>query len=284
MNVYRVDGRDRRRPTVVADGIAGPNGLVLLAGREAALPRRIARPSRATSSVFDVVDDGTRLANGRVFINTGGRHPGRFPLRHRRQSVVRLGHEPGARRRRGLRSRRQADRPHPAARALRQSVLRRHASATACSWRRAIRSIRCTSTPRARSAADFVRPRPTVRLSAGREPAGTHLSASRVAERWIPACAGIAWLTWIGRELLKSGRCGRAWRLAARHRPRRKRRGFRRGSSGAPPVRRIRSRAGPTGRPTASGTGSAASRARSRTAATAISLAIPTGATPKTSL
>ena len=49
---------------------------------------------------------------------------------------------------------RRADRPYRAARTLRQSLLRRAPSATACSWRRRIRSIRFTSTRKAWPAAD----------------------------------------------------------------------------------------------------------------------------------
>ena len=123
MNVYRVDGRTGRA-TVVAENIAGPNGLcfspdekLLYLVESRAQPRNI--------KVFDVVDDGDALANPRDFADLDGGTPDGFRCDVRRQSVVRLGHEPGAQWRRGVRSRRQDDRPHRAARTLRQSLFRR---------------------------------------------------------------------------------------------------------------------------------------------------------------
>ena len=80
-----------------------------------------ARPTRLIR-VFDVVEDGTKLANGRVFVNAGEGTPGRLPLRCRGQSVVWLGDDRGAERRRRLRPGRDDDRPDRAARTLRQSV------------------------------------------------------------------------------------------------------------------------------------------------------------------
>src|SRR5579875_681220 len=72
-NVYRVDG-STGRAAVVADDISGPNGLCfspdeqrLYIVESRAQPRRI--------RVFDVVGDGTRLANGRVFIGAGDGSP-----------------------------------------------------------------------------------------------------------------------------------------------------------------------------------------------------------------
>ena len=72
-SVYRLDGRTGRA-AVVTDAIPRPNGLcfspdesrlyVVVSG---AMPREI--------HVFDVVDGGTRLANERVFINTGAGIP-----------------------------------------------------------------------------------------------------------------------------------------------------------------------------------------------------------------
>ena len=50
------------------------------------------------------------------------------------------------------------DRPHPPARSLRQSRASAARSATACSWPRASRSTRCTSTPRARAPVSGARP------------------------------------------------------------------------------------------------------------------------------
>jgi gluconolactonase len=69
MNVYRVDGRTGAA-TVVADGINAPNGLAfspdeskLYIVESRSEPRRIL--------AYDVVGDGTRLANGRVLIDAG---------------------------------------------------------------------------------------------------------------------------------------------------------------------------------------------------------------------
>ena len=72
-NCYRIDGRTGRA-AVVTDCIPRPNGLcfspdesrlyVVVSG---AMPREI--------RVFDVVDGGTRLANERLFVNTGAGIP-----------------------------------------------------------------------------------------------------------------------------------------------------------------------------------------------------------------
>ena len=73
-NIYRVDGRDGRL-TVVSGDVGRPNGLAfspdeaLLYVVEAAADPRVIR-------VFDVVEDGTKLANNRVFIQT---RPGERP-------------------------------------------------------------------------------------------------------------------------------------------------------------------------------------------------------------
>jgi gluconolactonase len=76
MNVYRVDGRTGRT-SVVAENIAGPNGLcfspdeqVLYLVESRAQPRNI--------KVFDVVEDGTRLANPRDFADLDGGTPDGF--------------------------------------------------------------------------------------------------------------------------------------------------------------------------------------------------------------
>ncbi|MBX6328302.1 MAG: SMP-30/gluconolactonase/LRE family protein [Pseudolabrys sp.] len=69
MNVYRVDGTTGA-VTVVADGINAPNGLAfspdekrLYIVESRSVPRRIL--------VYDVIGDGTRLADGRVLIDAG---------------------------------------------------------------------------------------------------------------------------------------------------------------------------------------------------------------------
>lgn len=74
MNVYRVDGRTGK-VTIVADGIVAPNGLafspdekILYIVESRSEPRRILR--------YDVVGDGDKLANGKIFIDAG---PGGTP-------------------------------------------------------------------------------------------------------------------------------------------------------------------------------------------------------------
>jgi len=75
-NVYRVDGKSGEA-RVVAGDIAGPNGLCfspdeqrLYVVESRAMPRRI--------RVFDVVGDGVRLANDRVFVSAGDGSPDGF--------------------------------------------------------------------------------------------------------------------------------------------------------------------------------------------------------------
>ncbi len=125
MNVYRVDGKTGKA-TIVAEGILGPNGLcfspdekILYIVESRGVPNR-------KILAYDV--DAERrddLQQARPH-RCRPRHAGRHALRHRRQSVVRLGHGRSRTRwRRGLRARRRHDRPHRAARALRQCLLRR---------------------------------------------------------------------------------------------------------------------------------------------------------------
>src|SRR5829696_7599281 len=75
-NVYRVDPRSGRT-TVVAGDVNGPNGLcfspdesLMYIVESRARPRAI--------RVFDVVEDGTRLANGRLFGDVGDGAPDGF--------------------------------------------------------------------------------------------------------------------------------------------------------------------------------------------------------------
>jgi len=75
-NVYRVDGRTGAA-TVAASDINGPNGLCFSPG-EAKLYIVESRARPRLIRVFDVVDDGTRLANGGVFINAGEGAPDGF--------------------------------------------------------------------------------------------------------------------------------------------------------------------------------------------------------------
>ena len=180
MNVYRVDGATGA-VTVVADGINAPNGLAfspdekkLYIVESRSEPRRIL--------VYDVAGDGGKIANGKDPDRfRPARHARRLPRRHRRQSVVRLGHVGRTRRRAGVHGPGRADRPHRIARALRQPVFRRAPSATACSWRPRIRSTRSTSTRRVWRAGNHI---------AGIPPpaAGKIFSAPRSGRAWA-ACA-----------------------------------------------------------------------------------------------
>ena len=75
-NVYRVDGKTGAARVVAAD-INGPNGLAfspdekfLYVVESRSQPRQI--------RVFDVVDDGSRLANDRVFVSAGEGSPDGF--------------------------------------------------------------------------------------------------------------------------------------------------------------------------------------------------------------
>jgi gluconolactonase len=75
--VYRIDGATGAA-TIVADDIAGPNGLCfspdetrLYVVASRAAPQRLIH-------VYDVVEGGTRLANGRVFVSAGEGTPDGF--------------------------------------------------------------------------------------------------------------------------------------------------------------------------------------------------------------
>ena len=119
--VYRIDGRTGAL-TIAIDDMARPNGLAFSPDEQRLyVVDTPAEPK--TTHVYDIVD-GTKAVNGRVFFATRGLG-GRHPLRHRGQCLVRLLRRRGRGRRRDVRPRRQADRPHPAAGALRQCLLRR---------------------------------------------------------------------------------------------------------------------------------------------------------------
>ena len=68
MNVYRLDKTGRL--TVVADDINRPNGAALLADEENTLYIVEDGSTPSVIRAYDVVGDGTRLANGREFIRT----------------------------------------------------------------------------------------------------------------------------------------------------------------------------------------------------------------------
>ena len=89
--IYRIDPLSGEA-AIVTDEVLGPNGLcfspdesLLYVVSSRATPHREIR-------VFDVVD-GSRVANHRLFVDAGPRRRARrHALRHRRQSLVRLGH------------------------------------------------------------------------------------------------------------------------------------------------------------------------------------------------
>ncbi|HSU04940.1 MAG TPA: SMP-30/gluconolactonase/LRE family protein [Acetobacteraceae bacterium] len=73
--VYRLDGRSGEL-TVVADDIPGPNGLAFSPDESKLyVVESRAEPNRRLR-VFDVIADGTKLANGRTFLDAG---PGGSP-------------------------------------------------------------------------------------------------------------------------------------------------------------------------------------------------------------
>src|SRR4051812_25292164 len=122
-NVYRVNPNTRQATVVVRDA-KGPNGLCfspdetkLFVIEARATPNRLIR-------AYDVVDGGTKLANDRVFYDCGKGTADGFRA-DVDGNLVRLGHGRGTRRCRRALARGQTDRPHPAAGALRQPLLRR---------------------------------------------------------------------------------------------------------------------------------------------------------------
>jgi gluconolactonase len=76
MNVYRVDGSGNA--TVVAPNLRGPNGLGFSPDESKLyIVESRATPNR-TILVYDVTDGGTKLANGRTFIDAGPGTPDGF--------------------------------------------------------------------------------------------------------------------------------------------------------------------------------------------------------------
>nr|AIW80549.1 SMP-30/Gluconolaconase/LRE-like region protein [uncultured bacterium] len=122
MNVYRIDGATGKA-TIVAEGILGPNGLcfspdekILYVIESRGVPTR-------KILAYDVSPGGGHAFRQARVRRCRSRHARRHAFRHRRQSVVRLGHGRSRTRRRcRVRPRRRDDRPHRPAGALRQSL------------------------------------------------------------------------------------------------------------------------------------------------------------------
>ena len=121
--VYRIDPATGAMTIAVGD-MERPNGLAsrrTKRGFMSSTRRAAAEDARMSMTWSRTAADGERPGVLRRHAGLRRRHP----LRHRRQCLVRLLRRRGRGRRRRLRARRHADRPHPAAGALRQPVLRR---------------------------------------------------------------------------------------------------------------------------------------------------------------
>ena len=91
-NVYRLDPKTGRA-TVAAGDVNRPNGLAFSPDETKLYIVEAGADAARDPGVYDVTDNGTKLANGRAFITAEpGGTPDGFRLRRRRQSVVRLGH------------------------------------------------------------------------------------------------------------------------------------------------------------------------------------------------
>ena len=145
--VYRIDGETGEMTIAVGD-MERPNGLCF-SPDETRLYVVDTPGGPKTTHVYDVVEDGTKVGERAGVLRCDAGLCGWHPLRHRGQCLVWLFRRRGPGRRRGVRSGRHVDRPHPVAGALRQCLLWRARSGTGCSWRRASRSMRCMSRRRA---------------------------------------------------------------------------------------------------------------------------------------
>ena len=123
--VYRLDPRSGTI-TVVVDQAnqQRPNGLAF-SPDETRLYVVDTPGGDKTTYVYDVVDDGAGLTNGADLLQRDARLCRRHPARYRRQCLVRFFGRRGRGRRCGVRAGWRPDRPHPAARALRQCLFRR---------------------------------------------------------------------------------------------------------------------------------------------------------------
>ena len=122
--VYRLDPETGAMTIAVGD-MKRPNGLAFSPDEKLLYVVDTPGPGQRTIQVYDVVDNGTKAGQpARVLQRRAGRQR-RHAGRHRRQSVVRMVGRRGRGRGRHLRPRRQDDRPHHAARALRQRLFRR---------------------------------------------------------------------------------------------------------------------------------------------------------------
>src|SRR3981081_4649865 len=135
MNVYRIDGATGKA-SIVAEGVLGPNGLCFSPDEKILyIIESRGVPTRKILA-YDVAAGGTTISNKRVFVDAGPGTPD--GMRADIDGNLWCGWGMGdpepygvgygrsrTRRRRGVCPRRRHDRPHRAARALRQSLLRR---------------------------------------------------------------------------------------------------------------------------------------------------------------
>ena len=148
-NVYRLDPKTGRA-TVAAGDVNRPNGLAFSPDEIEALRRRGRRHPARHQGVRRHRQRHQARQRPRLPHRRARRHARRLPPRRRRQPVVRLGHgQREAGRRQGLRSRRASRSASSRCPSAAPTSASAASSATACSWRRATRSIRSMSTRRA---------------------------------------------------------------------------------------------------------------------------------------
>jgi len=125
MNVYRIDGATGKA-ALSPTAFSAPNGLLLFAGRENSLRHRIARRTDPQDSGLRRRSKRRQVANKRVFVDAGPATPDGMRADIDGNLWVWLGHgDPELDGVVVYAPRRRSDRPHRAARALRQPLLRR---------------------------------------------------------------------------------------------------------------------------------------------------------------
>ena len=146
--VYRLEP-DTGRMTIAVGDMRRPNGLAFSPDETLLYVVDTPGPGQRTIQVYDVVDDGAATANRREFCNAEPGWQRRLRVDIDGNLWCAWGGGEGEDGVAVFAPDGDPDRPHPVARALRQCLFRRHASATACSWPRASRSTRSMSRRRA---------------------------------------------------------------------------------------------------------------------------------------